>query len=364
MSGVFHVERVKGISERFDVIQEIGGGTYGVVLKSQDCKTKEIVAVKRIKDLQPGEGFPHSTLREANLLKSLSHDNIVQIKAVVQSEEEREKGLYLVFEYCEYDMYALLHCCGVAKIDTVIMKSLMKQFLVGLHFLAVKHVVHRDLKPANMFVTKDGILKLGDFGLARTLGGRGKMTDKVITLWYRPPELLMGCTKYGPEVDIWSAGCILFEMATSKVLFQASDGKEMSTLIHIFQVCGKPTPETWPDFERRYGKSYAMSLIRMDGLRSESILPQIFKDNIPSEYEGLSDLLMKMIVLNPARRISAEEALNHPFFKNMKSETDPDHLPKITREEMHERFASQKKKEASQRERREMQRTRPQHVTE
>ena len=340
MSRGFRVEKVKQITDRFERIQEIGGGTYGIVEKCRDLETKEIVAVKRIKNLYPEHGFPYSTLREVNLLKSLNHDNIVNIKAVIQ-DEDRDAGLHLVFEYCEYDIYALIHCPEAERLESIIMKSLMKQFLVALQFLAVQGIVHRDLKPANMFVTRGGVLKLGDFGLARRLSRRGRMTHQMITIWYRPPEMLLGCQEYGPEVDIWSAGCILFEMATSKVLFQAKDGKEITTLYEIFKVCGRPTDENWPEFKNL--KNNASVVSKIQAFPEHSCLNDILRQ-IPSEFEGLADLLSKMIVMNPRRRITAEDALNHPFFRNMKADTDPHNLPKITRPEMHERLAAERRK--------------------
>ena len=108
------------------------------------------------------------------------------------------------------------------------LRSLMRQLMTVLYYLSIRKVVHRDLKPANMFITKNNVLKLGDFGLARELTANSRYSDKVITLWYRPPELFLGSYEYGPEVDMWSAACIFYEMITHRPLFYSHENKDDS----------------------------------------------------------------------------------------------------------------------------------------
>jgi serine/threonine protein kinase len=342
------VQRLKSIADRFLVIAKIGGGTYGEVHKCRDQETGDIVAVKRIIILHPDDGFPNTTLREVQLLRELTHDNIIALKFVVQSEDEKEPGIYLVFDYCEYDLYAVLNMPETPKPSRLWLLSFMKQFLVALHFLAIHRVAHRDLKPANMFVTRAGVLKLGDFGLARKLTERGRLSDKVITLWYRPPELLLGFKKrYETEVDIWSAGCILYEMVTSKPLFQARDATEMSQLLKIFSVSGLPQIDEWPEFYEFDAAGYWKN----QSVPRESQLQDLLRSNIGQDFIGIVEVLVSMLQLNPARRISAEDALNHSFFRELGSSTDPKNLPELKWEEMHQLKASERKKKDKEKER-------------
>jgi serine/threonine protein kinase len=343
MSG-FHVQRVRSIRERFEEIETIGGGTYGVVQKCRDNKNQDIMALKRIMILRPDDGFPHNTIREVRLLAELRHENIVQLRYVVQSENEKEPGLYLAFEYCEFDLYALLYMPGIRRLNRNEIFCLIKQFLVALHFCAIHQVVHRDLKPANILVTRKWILKLADFGLARKLSVNGRYSDKVITLWYRPPELLLGCRDYGVEVDIWSAGCILYELITARPLFPANEPSELSQLIAIMALCGSPTYDDWPELQEFKDTSMFRSI--MPGARQQSQLRDHLNAHLPPWCEGLPDLLMNMLQMNPRKRITAEEALNHKFIKEMGRDTDPDRViaSLAAREEMHQQKVAENRK--------------------
>ena len=338
-----HVIRVKSFSDRFDIIEDVGKGTYGEVHKCRDKVTGEIVATKKVFFLRKEEGLPINTVREGSILFNLKHENIVELKAVVQTEENSQEGTYLVFEYCKYDLYALLYTPDVEQINVRLMKALMKQFMVSLHFCAINKVVHRDLKPANMFITEKNILKLGDFGLSRKIDLLGKYSAKVITQWYRPPELLLGCNEYGQEIDIWSAGCILYEMATAKILFHSKrSDDELSQLAIIFDICGIPSD----DVLSKYSEYPNHSLIdKFRFTQRYSSLPRIFERMDQSNYSGLSDLLMKMLQYDPRKRITAEQALNHEFFRKIDSSYDPLNIPPLEREEMHQKTASEKKNE-------------------
>jgi serine/threonine protein kinase len=270
----------------------------------------------------------------------LHHENVVELRYVIQSESEGETVLYLAFEYCEFDLYALLYMPKAPKLSRNEVLSLIKQFLIALHMCAVHNVVHRDLKPANILVTSKWVLKLGDFGLARKLADHGRYSDKVITLWYRPPELLLGSTKYGVEVDIWSAGCILFEMVTGRPLFQATQNTEASQLVAVFALCGPPTFENWPEL-REFEGSVMWPTVTASSKNHSHLLNHL-KDHVPEWCSGIIDLLMKMLQLNPHKRITVEEAINHQFIREMDRETDPDRIAAsgVVRDEMHQARAS------------------------
>ncbi|OHS95127.1 Cell division control protein 2 3 [Tritrichomonas foetus] len=334
------VFQLKSITERFRVICNIGKGSYGVVQKCQDIITNDIVAVKKILQQNKMNDCPQNTIREVLLLNELQHDNIVELKFIVQCKESDE-GLYLVFEYCEYDLYALLY---KSYLKPDYLKSLMKQLLVALHVLSIRRIVHRDLKPANIFVTRNNILKLGDFGLARQLSECTRYSHQVVTLWYRPPELLLGVKQYGTEVDIWSAGCILYEMVTSKVLFRSASNDDISQLIEIFKLIGRPNKD-WIGFQGE--KANLFSSVK-DKIPKDSYEKQSFKkhleDTIPQEYQEMIDLLLKMLALNPSERITAEEALNHPFIRSINDSIDPLKLPELTFEEIHQLIVSEERK--------------------
>lgn len=204
--------------ERYQRIDKIGEGTYGVVYKASDKATGEIVALKKIRLEAEDEGIPSTAIREISLLKELQHPNIVRLYDVVHTE----RRLTLVFEYLDQDLKKYLDICE-GGLETTILKSFLYQLLCGVAFCHTHRVLHRDLKPQNLLINREGKLKLADFGLARAFGIPVRSyTHEVVTLWYRAPDVLMGSRTYSTPVDIWSVGCIFAEMATSKPLFAFS----------------------------------------------------------------------------------------------------------------------------------------------
>lgn len=185
----------------------IGSGTYAKVYEAIDTETGAIVALKKI-TLNEKEGMPSTALREISILKSISHENIIELLQVIH----REDFLILVFEYMDFDLLSYIDLHGNVMF-------LINQLISGVHHLHIRNIVHRDLKPHNILVNSKGILKIADFGLARSLNAMDMAySSEVVTLWYRAPELLMGSTNYGYEIDIWSLGCILYEMICKKPL--------------------------------------------------------------------------------------------------------------------------------------------------
>jgi serine/threonine protein kinase len=196
-------------------MEKLGEGTYGVVYKAKDKQTGEIVALKKIRLEKEDDGVPSTAIREISLLKGLKHPNIVELKEVIYSEDK----LYLIFEYCEYDLKKYMRSKGNA-LDAAEVKSFLYQLLNACAYCHAHRVMHRDLKPQNLLIDNKGNLKLADFGLARAFGLPVKTyTHEVVTLWYRAPEILLGQKQYSTPVDIWSAGCIFAEMAQRRALF-------------------------------------------------------------------------------------------------------------------------------------------------
>ena len=331
----FRTLGVDSIEKYYEVIEDIGFGTYGEVQKCKDLETGKIVALKRIKKLNGEDGFPKMVIREVRLLQKLNHVNIVRLNRVLHC-----KGtVFLVFEYCEFDLSALLYMPGIPPLKEFFVRSIMRQLLVSLQYLNSQRVIHRDLKPSNMFITRNNILKIGDFGLARDIQNYSRYSTQVITQWYRPPELLLGQDSYGTEVDIWSAGCILYEMITKRPLFVAHNQTDVSQLHAIFRICGTPNSKNWPDWE---------NLKNAKILANEKPIPSQLRDyldrHIPDNFKGIIPLLMHMIVLDPKKRIPATTALEQPFFSENANFTDPRNLPPIKLEEIHQSDVSARKK--------------------
>ncbi|RNF11832.1 cell division related protein kinase 2 [Trypanosoma rangeli] len=290
--------------ERYNRMDILGEGTYGVVYRAVDKVTGQIVALKKVRLDRTEEGIPQTALREVSILQEVHHPNIVNLLDVICTDGK----LYLIFEYVDHDLKKTLEKRG-GTFTGLLLKKLLYQLLDGLFFCHRHRIVHRDLKPANILITNDNVLKIADFGLARTFQiPMHTYTHEVVTLWYRAPEILLGAKHYTPSVDIWSVGCIFAELARGKVVFRGDS--EIGQLFEIFQVLGTPrdTEGSWlgvsslPDyrdvFPRWAGKSLAQ------------VIPQL-------DTEGI-DLLSRMLKYNPAERISAKEALQHPWFNDVR----------------------------------------------
>ncbi|CAK8683000.1 cyclin-dependent kinase 2-like [Clavelina lepadiformis] len=287
--------------EGFHKIEKIGEGTYGIVYKALDKVTGRMVALKKIRLDTETEGVPSTAIREISLLKELDHPNVVRLMDVIHSE----KKLYLVFEYLSQDLkkYMDAQSCGL---PIPLAKSYLYQLLQGIAYCHSHRVLHRDLKPQNLLIDENGCIKLADFGLARATGLPVRMyTHEVITLWYRPPEILLGGKYYSIAVDIWSIGCIFAEMVHKKTLFPGDS--EIDQLFRIFRTLGTPSEDIWPgvtslpDFKSKFPNWPPQSLSK--------ILPEL--------DEVGCNLLEKMIAYDPTQRISAKSALLHHYFQDV-----------------------------------------------
>jgi cyclin-dependent kinase 12/13 len=211
---------------------------------AKEIKTGEIVALKKIRMDNEREGFPITAIREIKILKKLHHENVIQLKEIVtspgrdrddQGKPDNNKykgGIYMVFEYMDHDLTGLADRPGL-RFTVPQIKCYMKQLLTGLHYCHVNQVLHRDIKGSNLLIDNEGNLKLADFGLARSYSHdhTGNLTNRVITLWYRPPELLLGATKYGPAIDMWSVGCIFAELLHAKPILPGKNEVSVSSLL-------------------------------------------------------------------------------------------------------------------------------------
>lgn len=280
----------------------IGSGTYGKVFKGLNVYTKKLVALKRIRMEGERDGFPVTAVREIKLLRSLSHTNVVQLQEVMVEANE----CFMVFEYLSHDLTGLLNHPNYT-LDAAQKKHLALQLFDGLDYLHTRGVLHRDIKAANILVSNEGILKLADFGLARFYEKHHQRnyTNRVVTIWYRSPELLLGETQYGPAVDIWSAACVMVEIFTKRAIFPG-DGSEISQLEKIHAVLGTPNKEDWPNLVEMPW----FELLRPN-YRKPNVFAQKYKDQLtPAAF----NLLEAMLQYDPAKRPTAAEVLQDPYF--------------------------------------------------
>lgn len=333
---------IRNIEEMFEKIAVVGEGTYGTVYKCREIETNRILALKKIKILksQENEGFPLNSIREIRILRWLHHDNIIGLRNIITTSDDE---VYLAFDYCEYDLYGLIYTEENPFTDEHIV-SFIKQLLVSLKVCQNSHIIHRDLKPANIFITDKNVLKLGDFGLARRIveNSQTRYTSKVITLYYRAPELLLDCKQYKYEVDIWSVGCIIYELITKDILFQCprDNAKEIPQAQAIFEMCGTPDLTEWPEF-----KNLDKNCLFVNKTKQPSRLKEHLEEKIPERFKDSIDLLLQMLQLTPSKRITAEEAIMHPFITKYGDSIEPSKLPPINaKTELHQREVSERKK--------------------
>ncbi|KAI2084490.1 negative regulator of the PHO system [Ophidiomyces ophidiicola] len=286
----------------FQQLEKLGEGTYATVFKGRNCQTGEMVALKEI-HLDSEEGTPSTAIREISLMKELKHENIVSLYDVIHTENK----LMLVFEYMDRDLKKYMDIRGDrGQLDYATIVSFMQQLLRGIAFCHENRVLHRDLKPQNLLINNKGHLKLADFGLARAFGiPVNTFSNEVVTLWYRAPDVLLGSRTYNTSIDIWSAGCIMAEMYTGRPLFPGTTNEDQ--LQKIFRLMGTPSERSWPGISQFPEYKPTFHVYATQDLRL--ILPQI-------DRLGL-DLLNRMLQLRPEMRISAAEALRHPWFHEL-----------------------------------------------
>jgi len=288
---------------KYDILGVVGEGAYGVVLKCKNKETGEVVAIKKFKESDDDEMVKKNTLREVKLLRMLRQENIVHLK-----EAFRRKGkLYLVFEYVERNLLEAIEA-RPAGLDSEEVRRYMFQLCQAIEYCHANDVLHRDIKPENLLVNKDGSLKLCDFGFARILPQKiVELTDYVATRWYRAPELLLGAP-YSKPVDTWAIGCILGELTDGQPLFPGEN--EFDQLFVTQKILGPLLPEQMETFQKNP---------RYIGMK----FPEVTRpETLEKRYLGkLSKKAMSFIKtclkLDPAQRLTAAEALQHPYFEGL-----------------------------------------------
>ncbi|KAG6866258.1 negative regulator of the PHO system [Blastosporella zonata] len=288
---------------KYITLEKLGEGTYATVFKGRLKTTNEIVALKEI-NLDAEEGTPSTAIREVSLMKELKHVNIVRLHDVLHSESK----LTLVFEYCEKDLKKFMDTTGDrGALDPVTVRSFMYQLLKGTAFCHENQVLHRDLKPQNLLINKKGELKVGDFGLARAFGVPvNTFSNEVVTLWYRAPDVLLGSRTYNTSIDLWSCGCIFAEMISGTPLFRGRDNQDQ--LLHIMRIIGTPTDEQFAKMAKDSPEIQIKQYQRYPKMALHQVLPKASREAI--------DLLDRLLRFDPTERLTANEALSHPYFTN------------------------------------------------
>ena len=275
----------------------LGEGTFGTVREAAHRSTGEKVAIKRMKS-DTRDGIPCTTLREVALLSRLKHPNVLGAKEVFAFEN----SIYLVLELCPCDLHVRIR--ATPSLSSHLRRSFAEQLLTGVEYLHSNGVVHRDLKPKNVLVTSQDVLKIGDFGLGRQMSQMPRdYTPTICTIWYRPPEVMLGLTRYGGNVDVWACGCILSEMVTRKPLFAKDSNADM--LAFIFKTLGLPPPTSpcrlLPEWNSAFESNEGVRSLQFD-IAHTACEPEC------------TDLILRMLECDFERRITAREARSHDYF--------------------------------------------------
>ncbi|KAG0083845.1 cyclin-dependent protein kinase [Podila epicladia] len=316
------------IASKYDILGFISSGTYGRVYKAKS-KSKDDgkeYAIKKFKPDKEGEaatyiGISQSACREIALCRELHHENIVGLTEVLLED----KSIHMVFEYAEHDLLQIIgyHSHPERKfMSEYTIKSFLWQLLNGVAYLHANWVMHRDLKPANILVTADGVVKIGDLGLARLfykpLQPLFNGDKVVVTIWYRAPELLLGSRHYTKAIDIWAIGCIFAELITLRPIFKGEEAKvenkktvpfQKNQLQKIFDILGTPTKERWPALDQQPEYN------NLSSFRQQPNVLRSLYQQWPVKSEQGCNLLAAMLEYDPLKRITAEDALNHPYFQ-------------------------------------------------
>ncbi|KAK7247514.1 hypothetical protein RIF29_42397 [Crotalaria pallida] len=327
-------------ADSYEKLDKVGHGTYSNVYKARDKDSGKIVALKKVRfDTSDSESIKFMA-REIMILQMLDHPNVIKLEGIATSR--MQYSLYLVFDYMPSDLHRIISRHGESLTEPQI-KCYMQQLLLGLKHCEERGVMHRDIKPSNLLIDKRGMLKIADFGLSNSfdINPKGPLTNRVVTLWYRAPELLLGSTDYGYGIDLWSAGCLLAEMFVGRPIMPGRT--EIEQLHMIFKLCGSPSEDYW---------------LKMN-LMPSYLPPQHYQAKYDEYFKGFPpsslDLLTILLNLDPACRGTAASALESNFFTSSPLACEPSALPVIYRDEdeasqikRRKRHKSLKKRQVSQ----------------
>ena len=316
--------KVKGetfeVDDRYEVKKKIGAGAYGLLCAATDKKENIMVAIKKIKDAFDDAIDCKRTLREVRLLQHFTHENVLNLRDIMlppPGQIVEWKDIYLVLELMDTDLHYIIHSKQALTDDHI--QYFIYQILRGLKAIHSAKVLHRDLKPNNLLVNKNCDLKICDFGLARGVDDSvaQALTEYVVTRWYRAPELLVENQMYDSGIDIWSVGCILAECLGRKALLPGKDYLQQLRL--IIETLGEPSASDLAIIENPQAVEYIKALPKKPKVPFGALYPQANPAAI--------DLLEKMLVFDPSKRISAAQALEHQYLHALHNVNDEPSAP-------------------------------------
>lgn len=298
-------------------VRPIGRGAYGIVCAAVNSETREEVAIKKIGNAFDNRIDAKRTLREIKLLRHMDHENVIAIKDIIRPpKRESFNDVYIVYALMDTDLHQIIRSNQPLTDDHC--QYFMYQLLRGLKYVHSANVLHRDLKPSNLLLNSNCDLKIGDFGLARTTSETDFMTEYVVTRWYRAPELLLNCSEYTAAIDVWSVGCIFGEIMTREPLFPGKDYVHQLRL--ITELLGSPDDASLGFLRSNNARRYVRQL------------PQYPKQQFSARFPNMSpvalDLLEKMLVFDPNKRITVDEALSHPYLSSLHDINDEPVCPR------------------------------------
>ncbi|XP_023771396.1 probable serine/threonine-protein kinase At1g54610 [Lactuca sativa] len=299
-------------SDNFERFEKIGQGTYSSVYRARDLRSGKMMALKKVRfdNFQPES--VRFMAREISILRRLDHQNVMKLEGIITSR--LSCNIYLVFEYMEHDLAGLISSPDIRFTESQI-KCYMRQLLKGIEHCHSRGILHRDIKTSNILVDNNGRLKIADFGLANFAASRQPLTSRVVTLWYRPPELLLGSSNYGTNVDMWSVGCVFAELFIGRPILKGRT--EVEQLHKIFMLCGNPPDEFW--------KNSSLTLATM--FKPRHAYESSLRERCNELPKSAVNLIASFLSVEPEKRMTATSALQSEYFHSRPYACDPTSLP-------------------------------------